>query len=244
MSAEVSKFVNGPFMWCIALLTIALVIVQTVLIYRMTQKYADAKKALTPEQRKTALKTGGIVAIGPAVSVFILALTMINLLGAPTTLMRIGIIGSATTEMTGASVGALMTGVSLGADELTLKAYGNALFACAVMSSGYLILIPLISRGLAKPLLKLFAPKEEGAKPSKLTMFFGGVFPLLFFGMLAATQIAQGMDFLAVMIVSAVMMFVLNKISKEKNIQWLKEWAMGLAVLISMLAGPLFGMIL
>ena len=79
MSAEISKIANGPVMWIIALLTIGLVVIQAVLIYRLTRKYAEAKKALTPEEMKTALKTGGVVAIGPAISVFILALTMISL---------------------------------------------------------------------------------------------------------------------------------------------------------------------
>lgn len=243
MSEEVSRIANGPVMWSIALITIAVVIVQAALIYRMTRKYAKAKKALTPEEMKTAFRTGGIVAIGPAISVFILALTMINLLGAPATLMRIGIIGSAPTEMSAATVGALMAGTTLGAQELTLAAYGTALFGCAIMSCGYLILIPLISRGLAKPLQKLFAPPEDGAKPSKLSVFFGAVFPMLVFGLLAATQVAQGIDYLAVLVVAAAAMFILNRIAQAKNIRWLKEWSMGFAVLIGMAFGPLFGMI-
>ena len=244
MSAEISKLANGPVMWIIALLTIGLVVVQAVFIYRLTRKYAEAKKALTPEEMKTALKTGGVVAIGPAISVFILALTMISLMGAPATLMRIGIIGSATTEMTAATVGALMAGVSLGAEELTLAAFGCAMFGCAVMSAGYLIMIPLISRGLAKPLQKLFAPKAKGEKPSKLSVFFGAIFPLLFFTLLAATQLANGLDYVGVLIIAALVMYVLDKIAKTKNIKWLKEWSMGIAVLVGMACGPLLGMFL
>lgn len=241
MNAEVAKFANGPVMWIISLLTVGLVVFQAVLIYRLTKKYAESKKALTPEEMKTALKTGGFVAIGPAISVFILALTMISLLGAPATLMRIGIIGSASTEMTAASVGSLMAGVTLGSQELTMTAFGCAMFGCAIMSSGYLILIPLISRGLAKPLTKLFAAPTDGKRPSKLTIFFGAVFPLLFFCFLAVAQIANGIDYLAVMIISAIVMFALNKISKAKNIRWLKEWAMGIAVLVAMVCGPILG---
>ena len=232
MSAEISKIANGPVMWIIALLTIGLVVIQAVLIYRLTRKYAEAKKALTPEEMKTALKTGGVVAIGPAISVFILALTMISLMGAPATLMRIGIIGSATTEMTAATVGALMA------------AFGCAMFGCAVMSAGYLIMIPLISRGLAKPLQKLFAPKAKGEKPSKLSVFFGAIFPLLFFTLLAATQLANGLDYVGVLIIAALVMYVLDKIAKTKNIKWLKEWSMGIAVLVGMACGPLLGMFL
>lgn len=244
MSAETSNFANGPVMWTISLLTVAVVVVLAIVIYRLTRKYVEAKKAMTPEEMKLALKTGGVVSIGPAISVFILAMTMISLVGAPATLMRVGIIGSAATEMTAASVGSLMAGVNLGADELTLAAFGCAMFGCAIMSCGYLILIPLISRGLAKPLTKLFAAPKEGEKPKKLTVFFGVVFPVLFFALLAATQIANGLDYVLVMVVAAVIMFVLNKISKDKNIKWLKEWAMGIAVLAAMACGPLLGSIM
>ena len=244
MNEAVDKVANGPVMWIIALLTVGVVVVQAILIYRLTRKYAEAKKALSPDEIKTALKTGGITAIAPAVSVFILALSMISLLGAPATLMRVGIIGSASTEMTAATVGALMAGVSLGADELTLAAYGCAMFGCAVMSCGYLILIPIISRGLGKPLQKLFAANEEGKKPSKLAIFFGAVFPFLFILMMAAVQLSNGLDYVAVLIISAIVMVILNQIARKKNIRWLKEWGMGITVLIGMICGSILSMFL
>lgn len=243
MSAEVAKFANGPIMWIISLLTVGLVAFQAVLIYRLTKKYAEAKKALTPEEMKTALKTGGVVAVGPAVSVFILALTMMSLMGAPATLMRVGIIGSASTEMTAATVGAMMAGVSMGADEMTMAAFGCAMFGCAVMSSGYLIMIPILSRGLGKGLQKLFAPREDGKK-GKAAVFFGAIFPVLFILLLTLTQVANGLDYVGALLVAGAVSMTLNKIAKKNNIKWLKEWGMGIAVLSGMISGPILGMFL
>lgn len=240
---EVMQAANGPVMWGIALLTIAVVIVQAALIYRLTRRHVEKEGTMSKEEIRMALKTGGVVSIGPAISVFVLALSMISLLGAPATLMRVGIIGSAATEMTAASMGALVAGVTLGAEELTMAAFGTAMLACAIMSCGYLILIPLISRGLGKPLQRLFAG-GEGGKKSKLSVFFSTVFPALFFLVLAGTQIAQGPDYLAVLVVGAVVMFALNKIAKARNIRWLKEWSMGIAVLAAMACGPLFAAVL
>ena len=243
MSAEVAKFANGPVMWIISLLTVGLVAFQAVLIYQLTKRYAEAKKALTPEEMQIALKTGGVVAVGPAVSVFILALTMMGLMGAPATLMRVGIIGSASTEMTAATVGAMMAGVSMGADEMTMAAFGCAMFGCAVMSSGYLIMIPILSRGLGKGLQKLFAPKADGKK-GKAAVFFGAIFPLLFILLLTLTQVANGMDYVGALIAAGIVSMTLDKIAKKNNIKWLKEWGMGFAVLAGMIAGPILGMIL
>lgn len=243
MSAEVAKFANGPVMWIISLLTVGLVAFQAILIYKLTKKYAEAKKALTPEEMKACLKTGGVVAVGPAVSVFILALTMMSLMGAPATLMRVGIIGSASTEMTAATVGAMMAGVSMGADEMTMAAFGCAMFGCAVMSSGYLIMIPILSRGLGKGLQKLFAPKADGKK-GKAAVFFGAIFPVLFILLLTLTQIANGLDYVGALIVAGIVSMTLDKIAKKKNIKWLKEWGMGIAVLAGMISGPILGMFL
>ena len=243
MSAEVAKFANGPIMWIISLLTVGLVAFQAILIYKLTKKYAEAKKALTPEEMKIALKTGGVVAIGPAVSVFILALTMMGLMGAPVTLMRVGIIGSASTEMTAATVGAMMAGVTMGAEEMTMAAFGCAMFGCAVMSSGYLIMIPILSRGLGKGLQKLFAPRADG-KQGKAAVFFGAIFPVLFILLLTLTQVANGLDYVGALLVAGAVSLTLDKIAKKKNIKWLKEWGMGIAVLAGMISGPILGMFL
>lgn len=240
--SEVMQVANGPVMWGITLLTIAVVVVQAVLIYRLTRRHVEKEGTMTKEEIKTALKTGGITAIGPAISVFVLALSMISLLGAPATLMRIGIIGSASTEMSAANMGALLAGVTLGAEELTMPAFGAAMLACAFMSCGYLILIPIISRGLGKSLQRVFTSGESG-RPTKLAVFFGTVFPAIFFLVLAVSQIAQGPDYLAVMVAGAVVMFVLNRIARARNIGWLKAWSMGIAVLAAMTLGPLFGRI-
>lgn len=235
--SEVLQTANGPVLWSMALLAVGVVIIQSVLIYRLAKRHALKNKLLTEEEIKICLRTGGITAVGPAMAVFILALSMMSMMGAPATLMRVGMIGSADTEILVASMGAGIAGVTLGAEELTYVAFGTALLAGAITSGGYFILTPLLSRGLGKSLTKLFDPKP-GKKPSKLGTFFAAGFPILVFGALAASQLMQGVDYLIIMIISAVTMFVLNKISKEKNITWLKEWAMGLSVLMGLVCAP------
>ena len=235
---NVIETLNGPVLWAVALITVGIVIVQAVLIYRVTRKHAKDDGILTPEEIRICLKTGGITAVGPAAAVFLLALSMISMLGAPTTLMRVGIIGSADTEMLVASMGAAIAGVTLGTEDLTYAALGTALLACAITSAGYLILTPLISRGLGTRLKKAFS-QEPGQKQSLLSILLSAVLPILIFSALAAMQIAQGLDYLAVMLLSAAVMFFLNRLSKARNITWLKEWAMGLSILVGIICGSL-----
>ena len=241
MTQEVAEVVQGPVMWVLSVLTVSIVIVQAVLIYRLTRRFAKKEGIITDAEIRTSMKAGAITAIGPSFAVFILGLSMVKLMGAAITLMRVGIIGSVDTEMIAASLGSAVAGVTLGANDLTMRALAAALFSMAIMSLGHLLIPPLIARGLGKPIQRIIAP--EDGKVGKVTIIFGAVFPLVYFVILAATQISQGLDRVFVMALSAAVMVALNRVGKEKNIKWLKEWAMGIAVLAGIICGPLFGLI-
>lgn len=244
---EVLGTANGPVMWILAILAIVIVIIQSVMIYRLTKQRAKGG-IMSDEEIKVCLKTGGVTAVGPAIAVFILAMSMLNMLGAPMTLMRIGMIGSADTELLVSSMGTSIAGVTLGTDELTYAAFGTALLACAITSGGYFILTPILCRGLGGSVTKLFTSKDKNKKSGKagkfIKAFFSAIFPLLIFAGLAASQAAQGVDYLIVMLIAAVVMFILNRLSKTKNITWLKEWAMGFSVLSGIICGPIIASII
>ena len=133
---QMLELANGSMMWLFSGLIIAAAVMQSLVLYRLARKYIRQTNVLTDNEVQTCLKAGGTVAIGPAISVFVVALSMISMLGAPFTLMRVGMIGSASTEMTAASIGTEAAGVSLGVDALTEPAFTAALWCCAVMSSG------------------------------------------------------------------------------------------------------------
>ncbi len=106
MDETTGLLANGTAMWVFACVIIAVAILQSVVIYCFVRKYIRQTNILTNAEVHTCLKVGGVVAIGPAISVFVVALSMISMLGAPFTLMRVGMIGSASTELTAASIGA------------------------------------------------------------------------------------------------------------------------------------------
>ena len=56
-------------------------------------------------------------------------------------------------------------GVSLGMDTLTGQAFTAALWCCAVMSAGYLIFVPLVTRGVGKALNRVVIPQEGKNSP-------------------------------------------------------------------------------
>ena len=233
---NVNQLANGPIMWLFSGLIIAAAVFQSLMLYRMAKKYIRQTQVLTDHEVKTCLRAGGVVAIGPAISVFVVALSMISMLGAPFTLMRVGMIGSASTELTAASIGTEAAGVALGVDVLTERAFTAALWTCAVMSAGYLIFVPLVTRGVGKALNRIVIP-EEGKKQSWLAWGISALLPLLIFTALAAMQATKSTAHMVSLLVSAAAMLTLNLLAVKLKKKWMKEWAMALSVLCGILAG-------
>ena len=236
MDGTTQKYINSPAMWIFALIIIGLAIMQSVILYRYARKYIRRTHLLTKGEVKTCFRTGGIVAIGPALSAFVISLSMISLLGAPFTLMRVGMIGSPATELTAATVGAEAAGVTLGVDALTPKAFTAALWVCAIMSSGYLIFVPMVTRGVGKAINNVIIP-PEGQKPSWLAWVLSGLLPFLIFLVLSIVQATKSTIHLITMIVSAAMMAALNLIAMKFKKKWLTHWSICIAVLTGIIVG-------
>lgn len=240
---DVAQLTGSPVMWLFSGLIVAAAIFQSAVLYRMAKRYVRRTGVLTEEEMRVCMKAGGTVAIGPAISVFVVALSMISMLGAPFTLMRVGMIGSASTELTAASIGAEAAGVSLGMDTLTGQAFTAALWCCAVMSTGYLIFVPLVTRGVGKALNRVVIP-QEGKKQSWLAWGLSALLPLIIFLALSWGQASKSAAHAVSLLAAAVAMLALNLAAGKLNRKWLKEWAMALSVLCGILAGALTGALL
>ena len=227
---EILELANSPAMWIFAILIIAMAVMQSVVIYHMLKKYIRKTGILTDDEVYACLRTGGVVAIGPAISVFVVALSMVSM------------IGSASTELTAASIGAEAAGVSLGMEPLTGQAFTTALWCCAVMSSGYLIFVPLVTRGVGRALNKVVIP-EPGEKRSKLSWILSALLPLLIFLGLSAIQFTKSVPHAISLVIAALLMLGFNLTARRTGKKWLKEWAMAFSVLGGIVAGAVSNLI-
>ncbi|MBQ6505793.1 MAG: DUF5058 family protein [Solobacterium sp.] len=242
MSDELRAFATSPLLWIIAALTVSIVILQALLFRRRAVAYTREHGILTEEEIKTVTRNGAISAIGPALAVFILAITISGLLGGPFVLMRVGIIGSADTELRTATAAALISGKTLGVDPIDMSTFGTIFFTCAFMSCGYLIWVPIMTRGLGKSLQKFLMPdpNEEQTKAQKIVGGLLMVLPLAMIGLMIFMYASSGPAFILVMATAAILKVVLDKLSA--NAPALKSWALGLAVLVSMLSSIVWNM--
>ncbi|MCH4206747.1 MAG: DUF5058 family protein [Solobacterium sp.] len=237
------QLANSPIMWFFALLIVGAAITEAVLIFNLARKYIHQTNLLTREETMTCLKTGGVVSVGPALSIFVIALSMISMLGAPFTLMRIGMIGSASTELTAAGIGAEAAGVSLGMEPLTGTAFTAALWTCAFMSCGYLIFVPLVTRGIGKALNRVIVP-AEGKKQSWLAWGLSALLPFLIFVALSYIQVSKSMIHLISLLIAAVLMILLNVLAGKLDKKWLRQWAMCFSVLGGIVVGGVLNVLL
>lgn len=243
MSEQVKAVATSPILWILAVLTVSIVIAQAYLFRQRAVKYSRENNILTDDEIKLVTKNGAFSAIGPALAVFILAITISGLLGGPFVLMRVGIIGSADTELRTATAAALVSGQTLGVDTIPMSTLGTIFFTCAFMSIGYLIWVPIMTRGLGKGLQKFLMP-EEGVEQTKSQKIIGTllrIMPVAMIVLMIFMYASSGTTFILVMATSAILKVVFDKLSAKAA--WLKQWSLGFAVLISMLSSILWSAI-
>ncbi|WP_251552034.1 DUF5058 family protein [Neobacillus muris] len=229
---QILEIANSPMMWVFALFVMLIVFFQAAVFIRLVKRNAPQIEMSKAEVNK-ALRTGIISALGPSLGIIIIAVSLITLIGAPLTLMRIGIIGSAAYELTAAGIGAKAYGVEIGKDGYNLQAFTTAVWAMCLGGLGWLLSAALFTKSLGKVQQKI------AAKNTKMMALISTAAMMGAFGYFVAGQMVTGVSTSLVLIVSAVTMAVLMMISERRSIGWLKEWALGITLIVGMSFGYL-----
>lgn len=236
---ETMQLANSAVVWGIALGMIGLVIFQTFMFVAMANRYVKDTGVITPADRAKALRVGTIATIGPAVAVFTVAVVLIGLIGGPITLSRIGIIGSAAFEGLTANAG---SGDTLGTAEFTPTLLATATWVMAFGGAGWLIATIL----LTKP-LETAQERFEQTNPALIGLV-GAMAPFMVFFVMGYEQSLGGITTdggvnygpLAAVVVGAVAMWGFVRLaSLRPGLAWMGEWAIGLALVLAIIAGVL-----
>lgn len=152
-STDVFAIANSPVLWLCALGVFVVIAVQTVVYVRASRRAAPAAGMAASEVRG-AFRAGAAASVGPSLAVVLVALALLSLFGTPAVLVRIGLIGSASTETASAGVAAQSMGAELGGDGYTQAVFVVA-FTAMTLSGGMwmlatVILTPVLKRGSSK----------------------------------------------------------------------------------------------
>lgn len=231
---------NSTAMWVLALVLVSIVVVQALMYLRQALAFSDRFGLLTPQEKAHVYKTATITSIGPAVAVFIVSVSLVALIGAPMTLMRIGVIGSAVFELYASAQGATAMGVELGKEGYGLQAFTNSVWAMTLGGSGWIIATLILTKRLGNAQAKM-----QTSSPRTL-IIMGMITPAVIFLVLSINaafniktlgNIQIEHDKLAAALGAALSMLLFRHLGKSQP--WLKEWSLGFGLLIGLAAGQL-----
>ncbi|OFI06274.1 hypothetical protein CLOACE_10470 [Clostridium acetireducens DSM 10703] len=231
MNPEILKVANEFGVWVAASITVLVVVTQSLIFIKLANKTAK-KLGMKEETCKKAFKTGMVTAIGPSIAVFIVMVGMMSVIGGPLSWLRLSMIGSAPTELTAAKVGAEAAGVTFGGADYGLNALATSWWTMALNGVGWLLVAGLFTHKLEK------IRQKVGGNDTKWLAILSGAAMLGVFGYLNSGDIVKGGGNLVAVIVGAISMMILTKIAEKAP--KIKEYTLGIAMLIGMTAAVLF----
>jgi len=237
---ETLAIANSPMMWVLSVAIISVVIAQVLIFYRLAKNFVRETNLLTDDEVGKSLRIGVIGTLGPAVAVFAIAVALIAQIGGPLTLARVGVIGSAAFEMIAAKLGSAGT---VATPAFTPDMLAAAAWVMTLGGSGWLIMVLLTTK-------KLDSFHEAAQKSNPLIIGYMSTFtPFVIFFTLTYKEVGKGLTSptptsgpLAAVIAGAAVMYAIRVMSaRNASMKWMKEWAMGFAVIAGMLAGSIVG---
>lgn len=224
---EVGTYANAPVLWACALGVFAVIAIQS-LIYMRAAADAGPDLEFTKEDLRQSLRAGAVAAIGPSLAVVIVAIALLTLFGTPAVLVRIGLVGSAATETSSATLAANTMGAQLGGPTWTPEVFTAAFFAMGASGGMWmvaaLVLTPLLKRGDAH--LRNVNPTLMAIVPSAALL---GAFASL-----GVAELPKSNVHVVTVAVSALIMAACLWLAHKLNAAWLREWGLGISILLAL----------
>lgn len=223
------ELANSLPIWIFATAIIVGVIYQAVKFLQLSKKAAK-EEGLTDREIKAAMKTGAITSIGPSVGIIIVAVSLISLIGNPLTMMRIGIIGSAPIELTGAEISARTAGVELGSTGFTPEVFTLVAWTLCIGGTGGMIFTLFFTRSLEKIKNKVFERKNG----EYLMTIIASAAMIAMFGSLTGAEMLKGYLHIVAAVAAIIASIVISYLSKKTEKVWIKEWSLGISIVVSL----------
>lgn len=232
MNPEILRIANEFGVWLAAAPVVIVTAIQAVIYTKLARK--TAKELNIPDEKcDMAFKTGLITAIGPVIAIFIVMVGMMSVIGGPISWLRLSIIGAAPTELTAAKTGADALGVSFGGADYDLNALATSWWTMAINGAGWLVFVGLLTHKLEGLRTKI------GGGDVKWLGILSSAAMLGVFGYLNSGDIKKGGGGLIAVIVGGISMVIVIKLTEK--FPKIKEYALGIAMLVGMFAAVIFG---
>ncbi|GHD13051.1 DUF5058 family protein [Zhihengliuella salsuginis] len=226
-STDIAAVANSPILWIFALGVFAVIFVQTA-IYMKAARTAGTSVGLDNRDLTRALRSGAISSVGPSLAVVIVAIALLALFGTPAVLVRIGLIGSVSTEVASATIASGALGADLGGPDYTQTVYAVAFIAMSLSGGAWMLATLLLT-----PIMKRGGNKLAEVNPAAMALIPGAALLGAFSTLTVAELPKSGLGAITVAVSTFVMAGLLFA-AKKLNAGWLKEWALGISIIVAL----------
>ncbi|MDI3117335.1 DUF5058 family protein [Clostridioides difficile] len=221
------EMINSLGLWIVSSFLVIISVVQAIVFMKAALKEAS-NLGIERNGIKAAIRSASVTAIGPSLSPVITLLSLVALIGAPTTWMRLCDVGAARTELGVISLTSNLSGVEVGSAAFGAEAFSYALWGMALNNLGWLFVVFILGhrmRGIVEKMNMKYNPTWVKKLLAGATV---GLFAYLLSNQIKTFEIPK----LTPAIISAIVMLVLTTLFKKN--QRLQELSLGIAMLIGM----------
>ena len=229
MTEEASKIANSFGMWAICTPMVLIMLFQAYIFMKKAWE-AGQKMGLSKDKMKQGLRTAAITSIGPGFSILISLVGLIAIVGSAIGWLRLSVIGAMMFEGLAASEALGAMGTAVGDPGFDLTALANIVWVMAIASGGWILLTGLFTHKLDSIRLKIVGGKTDLLPVFTIAAVLGA------FGYQVSKHALTISRSTIAVIVSALVMVLLNYISKKTGKRWIREWALGFCMLVGMFA--------
>lgn len=228
-STDILALANSPILWIFAVGVFLVIGVQSLLYVRAARR-AGPDVGMETAELNRAFRAGAVASIGPSLAVVIVAIALLAMFGTPAVLVRIGLIGSAAFETGAATISANTMGAHLGDSSYTQLVFAVAFTTMSVAGAGWIVATLILT-----PILKRGAVKLSRVNPVAMGMITSAAL-LGAFAALTVVELPKSGVHVITALVSAAVMVLLLSLAKVLRAAWLKEWALGISILVALAA--------
>ena len=234
MSNELSQLVNSPVLWTITIAALGGVMCFSG-IYLAKSIRAGKEMGISMDEMKVAVKTSCVTSIGPSIVIMLNMISLLMIAGAPTALLRLGVIGSIDYEMLCAGLATDAYGTTVSVGNMTPHIFQTMLFVMAVGCIGWLVIPSVFCNSFDKVLSRM---NGKGNNVKKATLISTAAL-LGCYAYVQAPYLAAVDASTVAMTAGFIAMLVIQRFQKKTNKKWLYECGLMIAMIIGMLCGGL-----
>lgn len=224
---------NSPLMWVGCGLPVFFLLFMAGRMWRKTYK-TGIEMGLEETQLKSAVKTSAITAIGPSVACLAGMFAVMAIMGGPVAFMRLSFVGNSMFELMAVTFGSAATGIQVGVDKMTENGFMAALLVMILGS------IPWVIVGT------FFSDKMDKVQNVIVKKVGRSILPVISTGALLGSLGANNSTYLLAFdrttvacLSGAAIMAVVCIIAEKKQIKWLSQWNLTIAIFPAMIIAAL-----